>query len=228
MFHRSKPEPSLLLQPLGEERTLSREGRAILSYSLTLPHLVGEGRGLPPVERYYRRLARLWLARWNGPLFQQACSAEEEALSRSRPFAPWTARLSCAVTLQTPALLSLWWEVQEQRGGDVRTLRQGDTWSLDRGAPLALRGCLPPARRRRRALLPALSRQMEERAGRLGAYPDWPARLRRSFRAEQFWLTAEDAAVFFPPGTLAPPARGGVCLSLPRDASGRGAERAPA
>ena len=206
MFHHSKPEPSLLLQPLGEERTLSREGRAILSYSLTLPHLVGEGRGLPPVERYYRRLARLWLARWNGPLFQQACSAEEEALSRSRPFAPWTARLSCAVTLQTPALLSLWWEVQEQRGGDVHTLRQGDTWSLNRGAPLALRECLPPALRRRRALLPALSRQMEERAGRLGAYPDWPARLRRSFRA----------------------ARGGVCLSLPRDASGRGAERSPA
>ncbi len=228
---RSRPKPSApLLQPLGEERTLLSEGQAVLSYTLTLPHLVGEGRGVASVERYYRRLAQAWLARWKGPLFHRAKAAGEAALSRSRPFSPWHASLTCAVTLQSAEVLSLWWEVREELGAPARTLRQGETWSLRDGAPLPLKACLPPNLGRRRKLLTALKGQVEGRAGGLGAYPDWPARLRRSFRPERFWLTPEGPVVFFPPGSLCPPERGWTVLPLPlpRDAEGRGAESSPA
>ena len=75
----------------------------------------------------------------------------------------------------------------------------------------------------RRALLAELTAQSEARlqSGESFFYADAPARVRRFFSPQRFYLTGDSLAVFFPMLSLAPAAEGIPVFLLPRpDAAG--------
>ncbi len=119
-------------------RTLLWEGEPVLSFSvpkLTLPVTAPRR-----VERYYRRLERMWRERWEGLLYQRACAAAQTARSRSRPFEPWSAGLTAEVSREE-GVLRVRWEAAEQAEGRRCVLSREEKWQLPGGMPV-----LPPKR----------------------------------------------------------------------------------
>ena len=196
----------LLIQPLHETRTLAQEGRPVLSYTLSRPHLVGEGAPLRRMERYYARLARRWLERWNGPLYRRACAAEEASLAAARPFQPWSASFTWRITYAGSDALSLCWEVEEVLDGTPALCRQYDVWSLKDGFPLTLEQVLSCGRGWRSAVRKALAGQMEEleQTEPEQILPQWRSHLRRALCTSRFYLTPEGPVLLVPPGLLRP------------------------
>lgn len=190
-------------------QTLRQEGRPVLTFSLTLPHLTGDTRAERRIERYYAHLAECWRRRWAGPLFRRACAAETAARTAGTPFSPWEGEVTYTLTLRNGTLLSLIWEARERRDGQDILRRYGDTWALSEGIPLALPTLFPGTRRWRASLLEELSRQIEaQRAAGAPFYPPRPGPLRRAFSPERFALTPEGVSLWFPPGSIAPEATG--------------------
>ena len=186
------------------EKTLAWEGEPVLTYTvkaLALPTAPAR------LERYYRRTEAAWTARWEKILYPRACAALRAARAASRPFRPWEASLTPAVTLDAPERLSLTVDAVERLDGPhAVTLRRGDAWALPGGKPLALAELFPAGFRWRRWVLEEVARQLRARqaSGESRFWPDWERRLARSFDPERFFLTEEGPSVFFPLYALGP------------------------
>lgn len=216
MDHPSLSPGLIPIQPSRCVQQLKQEGRPVLLLSLSLPRLVSESRGAEQINRYYQRLADQWRARWCGPLYQRACAAERAALDASRPFRPWRVQVDYTLTLQTPTLLSLFWEVREELDAAGLPRRHGDTWQLPWGAPLSLHALLLPSSRRRSAVLAEVARQIRERtsAGEEQYHQDWPRLIRTRFSPERFYVTEEGPVLFYPACSIAPRFEGTPAFSL--------------
>ncbi len=206
----------LLIQPLHETRTLAQEGRPVLSYTLSRPHLVGEGAPLRRIDRYYERLGRRWLERWNGPLYRRACAAEEASLAAARPFQPWSASFTWRITYAGSDALSLCWEAEEIREGVHPVRRMFDVWSLKDGLPLTLDQVLPHGRGWKSVVRKALAGQIEawEQTEPEQILPHWRSHLRKALRTSRFYLTPEGPVLLVPPGLLRPVRVGWVSFPL--------------
>ena len=200
------------------KQTLKREGEPVLILSLRTPELDAEGRSARRINRYYGKLAQIRKARWETSLFPAACAALADARAASRPFEPWSVTLDYRVTQEEAGLLSLYVDAVERAAGRPLTVRTADTWDLTSGIPYLLTDFLPQARLWRRALLAELAAQAEARlqSGESFFYADAPARVRRFFSPQRFYLTGDSLAVFFPMLSLAPAAEGIPVFLLPR------------
>lgn len=205
------------------KQALKWEGEPVLVLSLRTPELDAESRGARRINRYYGKLAQIWKARWETSLFPSACAALAEARAASRPFEPWSVTLDYRVTQDEAGLLSLYVDAVERSTGRPLTVRTADTWDLASGVPHLLTDFLPPTRLWRQSLLAELTAQSEARlqSGESFFYADAPARVRRFFSPQRFYLTGDSLAVFFPMLSLAPAAEGIPVFLLPRpDAAG--------
>ena len=203
------------IQPSRFVQQLKLNGAPVLRISCCLPRLVSDSRGARRINRYYRQLSDAWRSRWTGVLYTRACAAQKAALAEGASFSPWEATLDYTLTLQTPEVLSLTWQVEEKRSGVQRAQQHGDTWSLLDGSPLPLRGFLPGGRRWKHRLLEEISNQMAARTASGEPFrPDSAAMLRRYFQPEQFFLTPEGVTVWFAPDTLAAPSAGAPRFSF--------------
>lgn len=211
-MRREKPLPKAVEIADGRwKRVLTWEDEPVLTLELRWPRLPEEGPGLRRVDRYYRREADQWRARWEGPLYEQAKAAAQAARARSHPFRPWEAALDYHVTLRQDGLLSLYTDAYEYAGGAHGvTVRRGGAWELPSGAVRTLRSCFPPRCRWRRLALEQVARQIEARlaSGESWFDADWREKLPRAFDPERFYLTEEGPAVFFPLYSIAPYAEG--------------------
>ena len=159
---------------------------------------------------YYQAVEAAWLARWENRLYPLACAAAGRARGASRPFRPWSARLERRLTLEEGGVLSLRLDAQEHTGGPrLARHRQGDTWLLPRGTPLALSD-LFPGRRWRRGVLEQVAAQIQARTagGECRFSPGWERLLPRRFDPERFYCLPEGPVVFFPLCSIAPYAEG--------------------
>lgn len=213
-----KQSPSAPCSEKNWTRVLKQDGKPVLSFSILRPAFPETGK-TERVERYFARLAEQWERRWTDVLFPRACRAAADAVSSSRPFDPWQAKLTYTVTLWEPPLLSLRLDAEEQTGGSRPLLVcQGETWDLGSGYPRPLRSFFPARSRRwRKELLAALARQAQERlaSGESLLDPDCPTLLARTFDPECFYLTGEGLAVFYPLYLLGPFAEGISVFHVP-------------
>lgn len=205
------------IQPNRWVQQLKQEGRTVLKLSISLPRLIGEGQGIRRINKYYAQLADQWRGRWSGSFYQQACAAELESLSASRPFQPWEVQVEYTLTRQTPDLLSLYWDAYENTGNaHGYTSRHGDTWQISSGAPLLLRSLLSPSRRWHAEVLEEIGRQIKQRvATGEGLYFEaWPTLLRKRFCSDRFYVNEEGPVLFYPLYAIAPYAEGIPVFSL--------------
>ena len=116
MAERRGKEPLPQVQWKEEKRVLTLEKIPVLELELSVPQLTGGGRGGERISRYYQRLAGAWRSRWSRENYWRACLDLARCREASRPFRPWTARLSGEVLFQDENTLSIRMDAREVRG----------------------------------------------------------------------------------------------------------------
>ena len=148
MAEKRRKEPLPQVQWKEEKRVLTLEKIPVLEMDLSIPQLTGGGRGGERISRYYQRLAGAWRSRWSRENYWRACLDLARCREASRPFRPWTARLSGEVLFQDENTLSIRMDAREVRGdGRPLQVRTGDLWKLPEGVPLPVRSYFPGDRR---------------------------------------------------------------------------------
>lgn len=213
--------------PFTAEREWTAEGVPVLTAAVSLPQPDPLADKVSRrIHRYYQLQCRSFLRYCETWLLPQAKAAYWEALEASAPLPEFRAELGYRVTWNEGGLWSLYTQSRERTGnGPALLTRRGDTWDLAAGYPVPL-GDFFPAGDRWKKRLPALAAAEMERRERAGAArwnEGWRRALRRSFNPQNYYLTAEGLAYFWPMYALGPAAEGVPVFLLPY-----GSEAAPA
>ena len=113
-----KERPRLTLaEDLVKERTWQWEGITVLTVRAVLPRTAGQSRREKRFDRYYERLAEVYLARCGQKLFPCAAESCRMAMARSGPWRMTEAALTYHTEAQTADALVLAFETRE--GGEV-------------------------------------------------------------------------------------------------------------
>lgn len=213
----------LYTEPFAAEREWTVEGIPVLAAAVSVPQPVPAGdRVSKRILRYYRLQCRSYLRYCERWLLPQAEAEYRAALSASLPLPRFRAELTYHVTYNEGGLWSLYTQSRETAGSGPSLLtRRGDTWDLNAGYPVELSSFFPPRSpwRKRLLTLAAEEIQRQEAAGVSRYHDSWRRELRRRFNAQNFYLTAEGLAFFFPMYAIAPPAEGVPTFVLPFGAS---------
>ncbi|MBQ8851294.1 MAG: DUF3298 domain-containing protein [Oscillibacter sp.] len=214
---RRKNEPPKTAQLVWKEtqKTMTLTGETVLEISLSWPELADKR--LRSVNRYYQRLREAWEKQWSRDIYWCACVDLARKREQSRPFSPWTARLTGRVTQNDGQFLSIALCAQEVHGdGLLLEYRWGDTWRQEDGAPVRLKELFPEKRRWRRPFL-WQTEEAAQRARGQGVYldADLKGSLRKWLSTGRFALEGEELLLFYPQCTIAPAVEGAVELRLP-------------
>lgn len=215
--------PTILTQlstePLTAERTWTVEEIPVLTASISLPAPAqGEGGAVRRIRRYYQLQSRAFLRYCERWLLPAAEAEYRAALASSAPLPSFHTELEYHVTYNENGLWSLYTQSRE-RGADGRTLltRRGDTWDLTTGYPVPLAAFFPWQSGWKRKLLAAAEEEIRRReaAGAARWNEDWRRSLRRRFNPENFYLTSDGLAFFYPMYALAPASAGIPVFTVP-------------
>ena len=216
--------PTILTQlstePLTAERTWTVEEIPVLTASVSLPTPAegASGAAARRIRRYYQLQSRAFLRycqRWLLPEAEAEYRAALTAIARLCPsFTPsWVPG-----HLQRRRALEPLHPVPGA-GGRRPTLltRRGDTWDLASGYPVPLAAFFPRRCGWKKALLAAAEAEIRRReaAGAARWNEDWRRSLRRRFNPENFYLTGDGLAFFYPMYALAPAASGIPVFTVP-------------
>lgn len=214
---KNNPE-ELCTEPFAAEREWTVEGIPVLTASVTVPRPASTDRVSRRIRRYYQLQCRSYLRYCERWLFPQAEAAYREALASSAPLPCFRAELCYRVTYNRGGLWSLYTQSRETAPpGPALLTRRGDTWDLSGGYPVELSSFFPPRSGWRKTLLSLAAEEIrrQEDAGVSRYHREWRRELRRRFNAQNFYLTAEGLAFFFPMYAIAPPAEGIPTFTLP-------------
>lgn len=205
-------EDMMQIQPFAAEREWTAEGIPVLSALASVPQPEpADSRAARRIKRYYQLQCRAYLRYCQTWLFPQAEAEYRAALASSAPLPSWRAELRYTVTYQEGSLWSLYTESRETTGpGPALITRRGDTWDLAAGYPVPLHSFFPGGTPWRKQLLTYAAEEMErrERAGVSRWHEDWRRRLKREFNPQNYYLTEEGLAFFYPMYALGPASEG--------------------
>lgn len=209
----------LRTEPFAAEREWTVEGIPVLTASVAVPRPVpAEDRVSRRIHRYYQLQCRAYLRYCEHWLFPQAESACRAALETSAPIPCLRAELGYQVTYNQGGLWSLYTQSRETAvSGPALLTRRGDTWDLSGGYPVELSAFFPPRSGWKKQLLALAAEEIgrQERAGVSRYREDWRRALRRRFNPQNYYLTAEGLAFFYPMYAIAPAAEGVPVFTLP-------------
>lgn len=200
------------LEQAGNWEQAFRDGeRELLRAKAQWPRLEEQCPGLRRINRYYVRLSVLWRKRWEGALLTRARTQGVEGR-------PWSVSLTYEITLLTPTLFSLWWEVKEDLNeSHPHRVRHGDIWAVPQGTPVGPRELFAPLGRSwKKAVLKVVEEQIQSRlqTGEFLFRENWSQALRQYFSEEGFFLTPEGPMLLYPVDTIAPSLEGFPTFSL--------------
>ena len=209
----------LRTEPFTAEREWTVEDIPVLTASVTVPRPApAENRVSRRIHRYYQLQCRSYLRYCEHWLLPQAESAYREALASSAPLPCLRAELKYRVTYNQGGLWSLYTQSRETAAsGSALLTRRGDTWDLNGGYPVELSAFFPPRSGWKKHLLALAAEEIQhqERAGISRYHEEWRRALRRRFNPQNYYLTAEGLAFFFPMYAIAPAAEGIPTFTLP-------------
>ena len=211
------------LQPFTVRREWTVDGIPVLSAVVSVPQPVpAADRIARRLHRYYQLQLRSYLRYCEKQLFPQAREACQAALANSAPLPLLQAELNYQITYQDPHFLSLYTQSHEAGAHQVLTLRRGDTWDLTSGYPVPLSDFFPGHSPWKRQLLALASEeiQRQEHAGTAQYHSTWRKALRRHFNPQNYYLTAEGLAFFFPMYALASAIEGIPTFLMPYSQDG--------
>ena len=201
------------------EREWTVEGIPVLTASVSVPRPIPlSGRIARRIDRYYQLQCRAYLRYCQRWLLPQARSAYQEALETSAPLPCLRAELRYRVTYNQNGLWSLCTQSRETVvSGPSLLTRRGDTWDLREGYPVELSAFFPPHSGWKKVLLALAAEeiQRQEQAGISRYHENWRRALRRHFNAQNYCLTPEGLAFFYPMYAIAPAAEGVPTFTMP-------------
>lgn len=213
------------LRPFAAEREWTVEGVPVLSALAQVPEPdPAADRTARRIRRFYRLQCRAFLRYCERCLLPQAAAEYRAALAASRPLPLFRAELGYQITWQENSLLSLYTQTRETTGpGPALLTRRGDTWDLAAGYPVPLKDFFPAGTAWKKRLLAHAAEEVQrrERAGAGRWREDWRQELRRRFNPQNFYLTSEGLAYFYPMYAIAPASEGIPVFLLPYDAGGK-------
>ena len=216
------------IRPFAAEREWTVEGVPVLWARARVPEPEpAADRTARRIRRFYRLQCRAFLRYCQRCLLPQAAAEYHAALAASRPLPAFRAELSYQVTYRQGNLLSLWTQTREETGGAPLLTRRGDTWDLAAGYPVPLKDFFPAGTAWKKKLLAHAAAEAErrERAGAGRWREDWRRELRRRFNPQNFYLTEEGLALFYPMYAVAPASEGVPVFVMPYGEDGPAAER---
>lgn len=194
------------------------------SASVSLPEPVPAADRLSRrIRRYYQLQCRSFLHYCEAYLLPAAAEACRTALEASQPIPKFRAELTYRVTYNEGGLWSLYTQSRESGpGGRTVLLRRGDTWDLASGYPVALSAFFPRRSGWKRRLLDTAEAeiQQQEQAGAARYHEGIRRLLRRHFNPQNYYLTPEGLAIFYPMYAIAPAAEGIPVFTVPYGRSG--------
>ena len=225
----NEPLTQLHAEAMTAEREWTVEEIPVLSASISLPEPVPAADKVSRrIRRYYQLQCRSFLRYCETYLLPAAAEEYRAALAASLPLPHFRAELTYQVTYNEGGLWSLYTQSREQGpGGQTALLRRGDTWDLASGYPVALSALFPRRSGWRRRLLEAVEAEAAQRtaAGVSQYHEGVRRRLRQYFNPQNFYLTGEGLAVFYPMYAIAPAMEGIPVFTIPY---GRGGPALPA
>jgi hypothetical protein len=209
----------ITVQPFTAERTWTVEDVPVLTASVSLPQpAMTADRTARRIRWYYQTQYRAYLRYCEKWLLPQAKAEYRAALAASGPLPSFRAELGYHVTYQQNGLLSLYTQSREVTlPGRTLVTRRGDTWDLALGYPVPLSSFFLPRSPWRRQLLDLAAEDIrrQERAGMARYHEHWPQALRRTFNAQNYYLTGEGLTFFYPMYAIAPAVEGIPVFTLP-------------
>lgn len=209
------------LQSFTAEREWTVEGVPVLSAEVRVPQPEPAADKVSRrIKRFYRLQCRAFLRYCERCLLPQAAAEYYAALEASRPLPAFRAELDYQVTYDQGGLWSLYTQVRERTGDRPALLtRRGDTWDLTVGYPVPLKDFFPAGAAWKKQLLSLASEEVRrrERAGAGRFREGWRKALRR-FNPQNFYLTEEGLAFFYPMYAIAPASEGIPVFLMPYDA----------
>ena len=205
------------------ERTWEVEGVPVLTAQVSLPQPEPlADRISRRIHRYYQAQCRAFLRYCESWLLPQAAAEYRAALASSGPLPEFRAALEHQVTYNQGGLWSLYTQSREYTGpGPALVTRRGDTWDLAAGYPVPLKDFFPAGTAWKKRLLAHAAEEIarRERAGAGRWREGWRQGLRR-FNPQDFYLTEEGLAYFWPMYALAPASEGVAVFLLPYGGEG--------
>lgn len=219
-----EPLTQLRTEALSAEREWTVEEIPVLSAAISLPEPVPAADSVSRrIRRYYQLQCRSFLRYCESCLLPAAAEAYRAALADSQPLPRFRAELSYQVTYNEGGLWSLYTQSRESGpGGGTVLLRRGDTWDLASGYPVALSVFFPRRSGWKRRLLDVAEAEIrrQEAAG-VSQYHEGIRRLlRKHFNSQNYYLTADGLAFFYPMYAIAPAVEGIPVFTVPYDRGG--------
>lgn len=215
----------LRTEPFAAEREWEVEGVPVLSASARVPEPVPAADKMSRrIKRFYQLQCRSFLRYCERSLLPQAAAEYHAALAASRPLPLFRAELDYRVTYNSGGLWSLYTQTRETAGpGRTLLTRRGDTWDLAAGYPAPLQDFFPAGTAWKKRLLAHAAQEVErrERAGVSRFREGWRKEIRRRFNSQNYYLTEEGLAFFYPMYAIAPSPEGIPTFVLPYDAEER-------
>lgn len=204
-------------EPFTAEREWTAEGIPVLTAAVSVPRPVpAADRVSRRIQRFYQLQCRSFLRYCEHALLPQARAECRGALAASAPLPCFRAELTYRVTYNEDGLWSLYTQSREVTlPGQTLLTRRGDTWDLAAGYPAALSAFLTGPWKQQLPALAAAEIQRQERAGVARYHEGWRRELRRRFNPQNFYLTEEGLAFFFPMYAIAPAAEGVPVFTVP-------------
>lgn len=215
----NEPLTCLHTEAMTAEREWTVDDVPALSAAVSLPEPVpAADRVSRRIRRYYQLQCRAFLRYCEKALLPQAAAEVRAALEASQPLPRFQAELTYQVTYNSGGLWSLRTQSRESGPGwGTVLLRRGDTWDLAAGYPVPLADFFPRRSGWRRRLIALAEEEVWHReAAGVSRYREGVHRLlRRQFNPENFYLTAEGLAFFYPMYAIAPAAEGVPTFLMP-------------
>lgn len=196
-----------ITEPYVVQRDWTVDGVPVLECRISLPQPVHKHGCAPRIRRYYRLQSRAFLRYCEHQLFPAAQAEYHAARAISAPLPCFSAELTYNITFQRGGLWSLYTQSKESTlPGQTLYTRRGDTWDLRSGFPLSLPELFLPKVPWKRQLLSLIAEEIrrQEQAGISQYYEERKRKLRGYFNPQNFYLTDEALAVFFPMYSIAP------------------------
>lgn len=213
------PLAQLPTQPLVTEREWTEDGIPVLTATCSLPQpAMVQSAAARRIRRYYQLQRRCFFKYCEAWLLPQARAEYHAALDASRPLPCFRAELGYCVTWNQGGLWSLYTHTREAGPAGAPLLtRRGDTWDLSAGYPIPLQDFFPGVRGWKRTLLSFAAGEItrQEAAGVARYHEHWRQALRRHFNGQNYYLTEDGLAFFYPMYAIAPSAEGIPVFTLP-------------
>ncbi len=183
------------------------KGQEILSIHLEYPVFVGNREGIRAINRRFLEEAKRQEMILSVTWLQQAKQMYEDALSMHFPFRPFEIFGTVTPTLHNHNYISAYSDLYQYTGGaHGNTVRSSVTYHVPDGSRVQLADLFLPGYPYKKMILAEIYKQIQgELQKEPGKYfEDAPQSIVEAFREQNFFLTPEGLAVYYPLYELAP------------------------